>query len=213
MMDESIFSRLVMERVLAKLKGYQTYRIPVGVSNRHIHVTAEHLEVLFGKSYKLTKKSELGQPGQFAANETVTVRGPKGEFKNVRILGPVRKQSQLEISKTDSFRIGVKPPIRESGHLDNSPGVDVIGPKGSIHLPCGTIVALRHIHMTLAEAKSFGVHDREIVNVEIFGSRRGIMGDVLIRVSDASALEMHVDVDEANACALGNKDYVMIHRG
>ena len=130
MVDEKLV-KLITERVIEKIREYQTYKIPIGVSNRHVHVTKEDLEILYGPGYELTKKGDLKQPGQFASNETVTVRGPKGEFKNVRILGPVRSKSQVEISKTDSFRLGIKPPVRESGDLAGTPGVELVGPKGS----------------------------------------------------------------------------------
>ncbi len=204
--------KLVAQRVAEKIREYDTFKIPIGVSNRHVHVTQEHLEILFGKGYALTKKSDLKQPGQYASNETVTIRGPKGEFNRVRILGPVRSQSQVEISKTDSFRLGIRPPIRESGCLTGTPGLELIGPKGSVMLPEGAIVALRHIHMTPQQAQAMGVKDKDIVEVETFGERHGVFGDVLVRVSDKFSLEMHVDVDEANACALSNNDYVMIRR-
>ncbi len=197
---------------MEKLKAFEAQKIPIGVSNRHVHVTQEDLETLFGKGYALTKKSDLKQPGQFACNETVTIRGPKGEFPGVRILGPVRKQSQIEISKTDSFRLGIRPPIRESGCLSGTPGLEIVGPKGSVTLTEGAIIALRHIHMTPEQAEAMGVRDKDIVEVETFGERHGVFGDVLVRVSDKFALEMHVDVDEANACALSNNDYVMIRK-
>lgn len=209
MVNEDLL-KLVTQRVMEKVKKYDDCKIPIGVSNRHFHVSQEDLEALFGKGYELTKKSDLKQPGQYACNETVTVRGPKGEFNRVRILGPVRKQSQVEISKTDSFRLGIKPPIRESGCLSGTPGVEIIGPKGTVILPEGAIIALRHIHMTPQQAEAMGVWDKDIVEVETFGERRGVFGDVLVRVSDQFSLEMHVDVDEANACALSNNDYVMI---
>ena len=162
--------------------------------------------------YELTKKGDLKQPGQFASNETVTVRGPKGEFKNVRSLGPVRSKSQVEISKTDSFRLGIKPPVRESGDLAGTPGVELVGPKGTLALPEGAIVALRHIHMTPEQAMAMGVKDKDVVEVETFGERSGVFGDVLVRVSDKFSLEMHVDIDEANACALKNNDYVILRK-
>ncbi len=202
--------KLVTQRVMEKVNTYNAYKIPIGVSNRHVHVTQEDLETLFGKGCQLTKKSDLKQPGQYASNETVIIRGPKGEFDRVRILGPVRKQSQIEISKTDSFRLGIRPPIRESGDLSGTPGLEMIGPKGSVLLSKGAIIALRHIHMTPKQADAMGVKDKDMVEVETFGERHGIFGDVLIRVSDQFSLEMHVDVDEANACALSNHDYVMI---
>ena len=202
--------RLITKRVIEKIEHYHRYKIPVGISNRHIHVSREDLEILFGEGYELTKKSDLKQPGQYACNETVTVRGPKGEFERVRILGPVRSESQIEISKTDSFRLGIRAPIRESGALDGTPGLTMVGPKGSVSLSQGAIIALRHVHMTPEQAVALGVKDKDIVEVETYGERRGIFGDVLIRVSDQFSLEMHVDVDEANACALGNCDYVMI---
>lgn len=211
MVNEELL-KLVTQRVMEKVNEYNAYKIPIGVSNRHVHVTQEDLETLYGKGYQLTKKSDLKQPGQYASNETVIIRGPKGEFDRVRILGPVRKQSQIEISKTDSFRLGIRPPIRESGDLSGTPGLELIGPKGTVFLPQGAIIALRHIHMTPQQADAMGVKDKEIVEVETFGERRGIFGDVLIRVSDQFSLEMHVDVDEANACALSNNDYVMIRR-
>lgn len=211
MVNEELL-KLITQRVMEKVNKYNEYKIPIGVSNRHVHVTQEDLDILFGKGYELTKKSDLKQPGQYACNETVTIRGPKGEFDRVRILGPVRKQSQIEISKTDSFRLGVRAPIRESGQLSGTPGLEMIGPKGTVTLPEGAIIALRHIHMTPQQAEAMGVWDKDIVEVETFGERRGIFGDVLIRVSDQFALEMHVDVDEANACALGNNDYVMIRQ-
>ena len=211
MVDEKLV-KLITERVIEKIREYQTYKIPIGVSNRHVHVTKEDLEILYGPGYELTKKGDLKQPGQFASNETVTVRGPKGEFKNVRILGPVRSKSQVEISKTDSFRLGIKPPVRESGDLAGTPGVELVGPKGTVALPEGAIVALRHIHMTPEQAMAMGVKDKDVVEVETFGERSGVFGDVLVRVSDKFSLEMHVDIDEENACALKNNDYVILRK-
>lgn len=201
---------ILTEKILESVQYYENFRIPIGVSNRHVHVSRADLDRLYGKDYALTHKSELGQPGQFAANETVTLQGPKGTFEHVRILGPVRSQSQVEISKTDSFRLGVKAPITLSGHLQGTPGITLIGPRGTVDLPCGVIIAKRHIHMTPAQAAARHLKDGQIVDVETFGERRGILGDVIIRVSDTAGLEMHIDVDEANACSLSNHDYVMI---
>ena len=201
---------ILTEKILESVQHYENFRIPIGVSNRHVHVSRADLDRLYGKDYALTHKSELGQPGQFAANETVTLQGPKGTFEHVRILGPVRSQSQVEISKTDSFRLGVKAPIALSGHLQGTPGITLISPRGTVDLPCGVIIAKRHIHMTPAQAAARHLKDGQIVDVETFGERRGILGDVIIRVSDTAGLEMHIDVDEANACSLSNHDYVMI---
>ena len=201
---------VLTKRILESVQYYENFSIPIGVSNRHIHVSREDLDILNCKQYALTHKSELGQPGQFAANETVTLQGPKGTVKHVRILGPVRKQSQVEISKTDSFRLGIKAPITLSGHLQGTPGITLIGPKGTVELSCGVIIAARHIHMTPAQARARHLRDGQVVNVKTFGERQGVLGDVIIRVSDTAGLEMHIDVDEANACSLSNRDYVMI---
>ena len=188
---------MLTERIVESVRHYENFKIPIGVSNRHVHVSR-------------ADKGELGQPGQFAANETVTLKGPKGTFEHVRILGPVRSQSQVEISKTDSFRLGVKAPITLSGHLQGTPGITLVGPRGTVELPCGVIIAKRHIHMTPAQAAARHLQDGQIVHVETFGERQGILGDVVVRVSDTAGLEMHIDVDEANACSLSNRDYVMI---
>lgn len=204
--------KLITKIVIDKMNDIEKYKVSVGVSNRHIHVSEKDLDKLFGKGYLLTKKSDLKQPGQFAANETVTLRGPRGEFENVRILGPVRNESQVEISLTDSFRLGIKPPIRESGELKNTPGIELIGPNGSVNISQGTIVALRHIHMTPYKAKELGLKDKDIVEVETLGERKSILGNVLIRVSESYSLEMHIDIDEANSCALKNNDYVIIRK-
>lgn len=211
-MEQKELIKMITESVMKQIKEYEQYKIPIGVSNRHVHVTQEDLEILFGKGYELTKFKDLKQPGQYAANEKVTIRGPKGEFEGVRILGPVRKQSQVEISKTDSFRLGVKAPIKESGDLMETPGIELVGPKGTVSLQAGTIVALRHIHMSPKDAEAMGVKDKEIVAVETFGERKGILGEVLIRVSEGFNLEMHIDVDEANACSLKNNDYVVLRK-
>lgn len=211
-METEKFVKLITQIVVDKMKDIESYKIPIGVSNRHIHVSQKDLDKLFGEGYNLTKKGDLKQPGQFAANETVTIRGPKGEFENVRILGPIRDESQVEISMTDSFRLGVRPPIKESGQLENTPGLEIIGPKGSVQIPQGTIIALRHIHMTPEQAIKIGVKDKDVVEVETFGQRQGVLGNVLIRVSDKYSLEMHVDVDEANACSLKNNDFVILRK-
>lgn len=211
-METEKFVKLITQMVVDKMKDIESYKIPIGVSNRHIHVSQKDLDKLFGEGYNLTKKGDLKQPGQFAANETVTIRGPKGEFENVRILGPVREESQVEISMTDSFRLGVRPPIKESGQLENTPGLEIIGPKGTVEIPQGTIIALRHIHMTPEQAVKIGVKDKDVVEVESFGERQGVLGNVLIRVSDKYSLEMHVDVDEANACSLKNNDFVILRK-
>jgi propanediol utilization protein len=160
---------------------------------------------LFGAGYELTNIKDLGQPGQFACKETLTVVGPKGAIEKVRVLGPVRKATQVEILAADGFKLGVKAPVRQSGDLAGSPGVTLVGPKGSVVLKEGTIVALRHIHMNLADAARYGVKDGDIVSMEFGGERGGIMNNVLIRANDSSALECHVDTEEANAFGINSK--------
>lgn len=184
--------------------------IPVGVSNRHIHLKQEDLEKLFGQGYELTVAKELSQPGEFAANETVKVTGPKGEFPAVRILGPVRKFTQLEISRTDSFSLGVKAPLRSSGNIEGTPGIKLTGPNGELEINEGVIVAERHIHMTPEDAAKFRVSDGEYVSVKADGERSLIFNQVLIRVKESYALDMHIDTDEANAAGLKNGDHVDI---
>lgn len=179
--------------------------IPVGVSNRHIHLTREHVDVLFGKGYELTKLKDLSQPGQYACKEQLTIIGPSMRaIEGVRVLGPERKRSQVEISRTDSFILKLKPPVRESGNLDGSAPVTIIGPKGIVTLDEGCIIANRHIHMNPEEAKRFGVTDGETVNVQLDGERKSLFYDVSIRVSDSFRLEMHIDTDDANAAGVGN---------
>ena len=184
--------------------------IPVGVSGRHLHLSREHLDALFGPGYELTKKKDLSQPGQFAAEETVDIMTTKGAFTRVRILGPVRKETQIEMALTDSVKLGITPPLRDSGNLAGSPGVVLVGPNGTITLDQGAIIALRHIHMTPAQAEEFGVQDKDVVQVECPGDRAMIMGQVLVRVSDQFALEFHVDTDEGNAAGLKSGEKVRI---
>ncbi len=173
--------------------------IPVAVSARHVHLSPEHVEVLFGTGYKLTKKSDLSQPGQFAANETVVIAGPKGSLERVRVLGPSRQLTQAEVSWTDAMKLGVKPPLRESGNIQDSAPVTLIGPSGSLSLSEGLIIAQAHIHMAPMDADQFQVKNGEYVKVKIHGERPILLDKVLIRVSDRYNLEMHIDTDEANA--------------
>lgn len=210
-MSKEIIDKIV-RRVIEKLNEYEKNKIPIGVSNKHVHVSEKDFKMLYGADAELTMKSSLGQPGQFASNEVVTIRGPRGQFENVRILGPYRKESQVEISLTDSFKLGLKTIIAESGKLEGSSGIEVIGPKGIVKLDLGTIVALRHIHMTPEDAKRLNVCDGEFVNVEIFGKRKAIMGNVLVRVSQSYALEMHLDTDESNAVQVKTGDYALIKK-
>lgn len=178
--------------------------IPIAVSARHIHLTQETVEQLFGEGYQLTERNPLSQPGQFAANETVSLIGPKNRLEKVRILGPVRSKNQVEISRTDEFFLGVDAPVRESGKTQNTPGITLEGPKGKVILKEGLICAWRHIHMTPEDAEAFEVKDRDVVNVEVNQGERSLtFGNVLIRVSPKYRLEMHIDTDEANAAEIG----------
>ncbi len=178
-------------------------KVLVEVSARHIHITQEHLEVLFGKGYQLTPKKDLSQPGQYACEERVTVVGPKKELANVSILGPTRPATQVELSLTDARSIGVSAPVRESGDVAGSGGCKLVGPCGEVEIAEGVIAAKRHIHLTPADAQAMGVEDKQIVNVKIESDDRSLtFGDVVVRVSDKFAAAMHIDTDESNAAAL-----------
>ncbi|UCB47450.1 MAG: phosphate propanoyltransferase [Spirochaetota bacterium] len=176
--------------------------ITAHISNRHVHLSEEHIEKLFGPGYTLNKWKDLLQPGQYAAKETVELKGPKGSIERVRVLGPARAESQVEISGTDQFKLGVQAPVRESGQLEGTPGIEIIGPEGTVNLDRGVIRAWRHIHMTPKDGKDFKLKNRDIVNVRLKGDRTTICENVLIRITDSSALEMHIDFDEANAAGV-----------
>ena len=182
--------------------------LPIALSNRHIHLSQGDIETLFGEGYELTKLKDLSQPGQYACDEKVDVVGPKNMIKGVRVLGPARNKTQIEVSIADSFILGVQPPVRDSGDLAGSPGVKIVGPKGEVELSEGVIVAARHIHMHTSDAENFGVVDKQRVNVRTKGERAVVFENVLVRAHETYALEMHVDVDEGNAAGLKNGDMV-----
>lgn len=172
----------------------------VETSARHVHVTQEHLEILFGKGYELTKKKDLSQPGQFACEERVTVVGPKKNLEGVSILGPVRPETQVELSATDARSIGIAAPIRESADIAGSGACKLVGPCGEVEISEGVIVAKRHIHLTPADAEELGVTDKQVVWVKVeTPERSAILGDVVCRVSPNYARAMHIDTDESNA--------------
>jgi acetate kinase len=173
--------------------------ISIEVSAHHVHLCQDHIGALFGAGHALTSAAPLSQPGQFAAREKVTLKGPKGCVDRVRVLGPARMQSQVEIAMTEQFKLGIEPPIRASGDLANTPGITLEGPSGTVHLEQGVICALRHLHMTPTDALSMGLRDRDIVRVRVDGDRELIFGDVLVRVNPHYQLAMHIDTDEANA--------------
>lgn len=185
-------------------------KIPVGVSNRHVHLSLQDVHSLFGEGYNLTPYRELSQPGQFAAEEQLTLLGPKGIIKNIRILGPVREETQVEISITDGFQLGVHPPIRLSGIIEDTPGLTLIGPKGCISLQKGVIVAKRHVHMSPEDAQKFGVKHGDTLLIQTMGERPIIFSDVIVRVSPDYTLDFHVDLDEGNAAGLKTGDCVEI---
>lgn len=184
--------------------------LPIAMSNRHIHLGQEDLDILFGKGYELTKFKDLSQPGQYASDEKVDIVGPKRTIEGVRILGPVRGNTQLEISVTDAYTLGIKPILRNSGDIQDTPGIKLVGPKGEVEIEKGVIVAARHIHMHTTHAEEFGVKDNDVVKVKVEGPRGLIFDNVLVRVSDKFDLEMHVDVEEGNACGIRNGDKVTI---
>lgn len=201
-MNQQLIEKIVGE-VLGQLEKVQAVPpndlIPIAVSARHVHLSSHHVEALFGKGYELTVKAELSQPGQFASNETVVIAGPKGSVERVRVLGPARLMTQAEVSWTDAKKLGVNPPLRESGDIEGSGAFTIIGPKGSLFLEEGLIIAQAHIHMAPKDAIHFGVQNGEYVMVETDGIRPLAYRQVKIRVSERYRLEMHIDTDEANA--------------
>ncbi len=184
--------------------------IPVGVSNRHVHLSQKDLESLFGADYSLTKLKDLSQPGQYACKELVTICGPKGAIEKVRILGPVRSKTQVEVLNGDCIKLGAASNVRLSGDLSRTPGITLVGPKGSVQIEEGLVVAQRHIHMTPEDAKNLGVCDGDIVCIKFDDLRGGIYSNVAIRANDASKLECHLDIEEANAMGINSKSKVTI---
>lgn len=202
--------KLLMEAARESIPAARDNTIPVGVSNRHVHLSQGDLEALFGPGYELSRMKDLSQPGQYACKETVTICGPKGAIEKVRILGPVRSRTQVEILAGDSFKLGIKSTARLSGDLDGTPGITIIGPKGSVQIKEGLMVAQRHIHMLPEDAARMGVHDGQVVSLEVDGIRGGILRNTIVRVTGQSGLECHIDTEEANALGLSSSSRVKI---
>jgi len=179
----------------------------VGISNRHVHLTEEVYNKLFNE--ELTKRNDLNQPGEFASNMMVTLKTDKGEINNVRVLGPLRNYNQVEITKTDAYKLGINPPVRKSGDIKHTPGITLIGPLGKVNLNEGVIIAERHVHMTKEDASKYGFSNEEKVNINISSIKPGII-EAHIKIKDQSCTELHLDTDDANAFMLNNEDVVEV---
>jgi putative phosphotransacetylase len=200
----------IVKKLLIKKENHLKKTVPIGLSNKHVHVSQADLEVLFGKGYALTVKKDLSQPGQFAAEEKVDIVGPKNTIKGVRILGPVRPNTQIEVSVGDGFILGVAAPLRNSGDIKGTPGVKLVGPAGEVEVSEGVIVAARHIHFSPEEGAAYGINDKDIVSVKLEGPRGLIFDHVLCRVHPDYKLDMHLDVEEGNAAGAKNGQIVTI---
>lgn len=197
-----LITKMVIDAINQNEEKGNGFMVPIGVSARHVHLTQEHVETLFGPGYQLTKKKDL-MGGQFASNETVTIIGLKlRAIENVRVLGPVRSATQVEVSATDAIKLGMNVPVRMSGDIAGSAPIAIVGPKGAIYLKEGCIVAKRHIHMSPEDAARFGVVDKQVVKVRFESGRGGTLEDVPIRVDPSFDLEMHIDTDEANGLGI-----------
>ena len=195
--------------VLTELARQGSKFVPVGISARHVHLTARDIETLFGPGYQLDPLKPIVQPGQYASKEQLTLVGPKGQIDKVRILGPARPYTQVELSFTDAMKLGIKDcPIRMSADIEGTPGLKIIGPKGELNLTKGVIIAARHLHFTDEQAQAYGVHNGQVLSVRVTGPRPCLLENVVGRVGAAHELEVHIDTDEANACALKNGDLV-----
>ena len=181
-------------------------KVSIGVSNRHVHLTLEHLKILFGNDFELEKKNDLTQPKQFASTSLVTIKTNKSEINNVRVLGPLRPYTQVEISKTDAYKLGINPPIRDSGDLKDSSPITIIGPNGVVELEEGCIIPTRHIHILPSQVSMYNLEGIDIVNVKINGEKGGILSNVHLKVSDEAYFELHIDTDDANAHLIKNGD-------
>lgn len=201
---------IVTQAVIKELSTRDDDKVPVGISVRHIHLTRSNIDWLFGRNYQLTPKKALSQPGQFACEECLDVIGPKGVLTKVRVLGPERNATQVELSQTDCRTIGVSAPVRDSGDLEGTPGIKLRGPLGEIEIPKGVIIADRHIHMSPADAERFGLKDGDRVKVKIDGVKPGVMEHVLIRSGEKHRLDMHIDTDDGNAFMLKQGQLVTV---
>jgi acetate kinase len=209
--EERMIAREVVRALrgpTAAIRSVRARPIPVGVSVRHVHLSRAHCDALFGPGAELTKRRDVTQKGQYVTRETVDLVGPKGEIRGVAIIHPLRAETQVEIAKTDAYVLGVNPPIRESGQLDGTPGLRLRGPAGEVELERGVILALRHVHMSPDDARTFGVDDKDVIRVTVDGDREMTMGDVLVRVREDFVLDMHIDTDEANAAGLTSDSVV-----
>jgi putative phosphotransacetylase len=197
-MEEAVLKQLIRNLVLSTLAGQGACYVPVAISARHVHLSHRDFETLFGKGAAMTRYRELSQPGQFASGETVEVIGPKGSFKKVRVLGPERGDTQVEISISDSFIVGIKPVIRMSGSISGTPGCSLVGPAGRVELGQGVIVAARHVHMSAEQAAAYGVKNGDTISLRVPSPRTGIIGGIVVRSGRGHDLEVHLDTDEAN---------------
>ena len=200
------------ETIKAYISEFDLLYVPAAVSNRHVHLSVEDAEKLFGKGYVLTPIKALSQPGQFVCNEKITLAGPKGTIQGVRVLGPFRNDTQVEISITDSFVLGIPPVIRMSGSLDKTPGARLIGPEGQVLLQKGVIVSARHLHISDEEAAWYGVKNGDTVSVKKTGAREITFEGVLVRAGKGHSLELHLDTDEANAAGIKNGELLMLKK-
>lgn len=185
-------------------------KVSIGVSNRHVHLTKNHLYILFGENYELEKVRDINQPGQFAAKEMVTLVTEKGSIENVRVLGPIRPYTQVEISKTDAYKLGINPPVRDSGDVEGSSPISIVGPCGRIDLEEGCILATRHIHITPKQMELYELEGKTVVDVLLPGEKGGILHNVSLKVSEESYFELHIDTDDANAHLVTSSDFAEI---
>ena len=208
--DKQDIELTVRAAVLTELAKQKQCYIPAAVSNRHVHLSKEHIEILFGTNCELNSMKKLSQPGQFACGETVVIKGAKGEIDKVRVLGPARGDTQVEISVTDSYGLGIPPVVRISGDLTGTPGCVLVGPRGQVQLQKGVIVSLRHLHISSEQGKAYGLKTGDIVNLKKSGPRGIILNQVHVRCGEGHELELHIDTDEANAANIKNGDYLEI---
>lgn len=211
-MEKTCIQRAVILSVCSNLAKQGEFCIPCASSARHLHISRKDLDILFGNGYELTQSKLLSQPGQFASNEKVTVKGQKGELKDIRILGPERAETQVEISITDSYKLGIKPFVRMSGDIKGTPGAIIIGPAGQVELSEGVIVSARHVHINEEQAGLYNLKNGDIISLKKSGIRETIFGNVVVRCGNTHSLELHIDTDEANAAMLKNGELLELIR-